>query len=631
MGQPEKSGRRFFRGLFLTEAHAHPISRHPECSEGPLYWLSSTPPQNLSARPLSSYPPQNLSSRPKRSEVERPLYWLSSVAAQLQVPRGFSLGSHRPTRKWALAPGVGSPFFAQNLSFGKALILLVLFAFATSAHAKTKTPTPETRIPLETLGFPGASTSALNQGTSVLTVNFVDSDHLLVTYSLRGLLPRLAGDPADDQDRMVAALLIELPSGKVLARTEWRLHDYAHYLWPLGEGRFLLRIQESLSTFAPLANLSSGRSFARTSFPAHPGVLQAIMVSSDQGLVTVETGHSQPHTDPAAALKAQAAAAVYAARPHFSTNAAEAPPPPPLISIPENTVQTTQVHIDFFRITGPGTLESPITAQQVGALLSPSILALPIDIDGYLRTLGQSHGGWQIAFHPYNSKEIPLARLDTSCNPHVQRVSPSQLVSLNCRGISGGVTLVAYDFAQHDIWEDPLPPSVEPPIFTLAPAAGRFALTRVDTIEGQLSAQGVPDVTTTEEFRVYQTQTGDLLLKIDCNPVYRSEENSDLSPDGMRAAVVRNGNIEIYHLPELTRLDREDLAEMQKLAPPPNPGPIDLNKIFGSSQATTDTASIAAQPTTVTPLGDTPTARPRPTLLNPGEKPEFQDKNSPTH
>jgi len=465
----------------------------------------------------------------------------------------------------------------------------------------------------------------------MLTVNFVDSDHLLVTYSLRGLVPRVEGDREGDQDRMVAALLIELPSGKILDRTQWRMHDYGRYLWSLGEGRFLLRIQESLSTFAPLANLPSGRTFERTAFPHRFGALQTLIVSSDHGLVTVETSKSQPHTDPAAALKAQAAAAVYAARPHFTANAGEPPPPPPPPpAVPDDTAHVTPVAIEFFRISGAGTRESPLQAEQIGSLLSPSVLSLSVDADGYLRPLAQIHGVWQIAFHPYNSKEIPLAPLDTSCNPSVQRVSPSQIVSLNCRGASGGTTLVAYDFAQHDMWEEPLPASVQPPEFSLAPTAGRFAISRIDTVEGQPSPQGVPDITTTQEVRVYQTQTGDLLLKVDCNPVYRSEENFDLSPDGMRAAVVRSGNIEIYHLPELTKLDREDLADLQKLAPPPNAGPIDLNKLFGAEQASASNP-ISAQPVVVTASGDSQSTRPRPTLLNPGEKPEFQDKNNPNH
>jgi len=465
----------------------------------------------------------------------------------------------------------------------------------------------------------------------MLTMNFVDSDHLLVTYSMRGLLPRIEGDPADDQDRMVAALLVELPSGKVLDRTQWRLHDYGRYLWSLGEGRFLLRIQESLSTFAPLANLSSGRTFERTVFPHRTGALQTLVVSSDHNLVTVETSRPQPHFDPAAALKAQAAAAVYAARPHFTPNAGEPPPPPPPPPpVHDDTAHVTPVVIEFFRISGAGTRESPLQSEQIGTLVSPTVLALPVDGDGYLHPLAQTHSGWQIAFHPYSSKEIPLAPIDTSCSPNVERVSPSQIVSLNCRGASGSTMLVAYDFAQHDMWEEPLPTSVQPPEFALAPIAGRFAISRIDTVEDQPSPQGVPETTTTQEVRVYQTQTGDLLLKIDCNPVFRSEENFDLSPDGMRVAVVRSGNIEIHHLPELTKLDREDLAELQKLAPPPHTGPIDLNKLFGVEQASTS-AAFAAQSAVVTASGDSQTARPRPTLLNPGEKPEFQDKNNPNH
>jgi len=561
--------------------------------------------------------------------VERPLYWLSSLAPQIRVPRGFSLGSHRSANEWALAPGVCPPLPGLKSAITKTLTTALLLLITLPAFAKPKQPPPETRLSLETLGFPGVSPSILNQGVSVLTVDFVDSDHLLVTYSMRGLVQRLEGDPEGDQDRMVSALLVELPSGKVLDRTQWRLHDYGRYLWSLGEGRFLLRIQESLSTFAPLANLPSGRTFERTLFPHRTGALQTLVVSSDHRLVTVETGNPKPHTDPTAALKAQAAAAVYATRPHFSTNASEPPPPPPPPpSIPDDTAHVTPITIEFFRISGAGTRESPLQTEQIGALLSPSVLALPIDADGYLRPLAQIRGVWQIAFHPYNSKEIPLAPLDTSCNPSVQRVSPSQIVALNCRGASGGTMLVAYDFAQHDMWEEPLPTSVQPPEFSLAPAAGRFALSRIDTVEGQPSPQGIPDITTTQEVRVYQTQTGDLLLKVDCNPVFRSEENFDLSPDGMRAAVVRSGNIEIYHLPELTKLDREDLADLQKLAPPPNTGPIDLNKLFGAEQAS---VALATQSVVVTASGDSQTSRPRPTLLNPGEKPEFQDKNTPDH
>ena len=37
------------------------------------------------------------------------------------------------------------------------------------------------------------------------------------------------------------AVILELPSGKVLGEKDWYLHDRRRYLWPLGPGKFLLR------------------------------------------------------------------------------------------------------------------------------------------------------------------------------------------------------------------------------------------------------------------------------------------------------------------------------------------------------------------------------------------------------
>ena len=59
----------------------------------------------------------------------------------------------------------------------------------------------------------------------MVTVHFVDKDHLLITSGLRRLMKREAGDPPGDDDHTIGAFLVELPSGKVVARTEWRTHD----------------------------------------------------------------------------------------------------------------------------------------------------------------------------------------------------------------------------------------------------------------------------------------------------------------------------------------------------------------------------------------------------------------------
>ena len=63
----------------------------------------------------------------------------------------------------------------------------------------------------------------------MFTVDFVDEKHLLLTYSTKRLLKRLPDCPAGDQDRVIDAVLLEVPSGKVLGRTSWRTHDRGQY------------------------------------------------------------------------------------------------------------------------------------------------------------------------------------------------------------------------------------------------------------------------------------------------------------------------------------------------------------------------------------------------------------------
>jgi hypothetical protein len=102
-------------------------------------------------------------------------------------------------------------------------------------------------------------------GSSMLTVDFVDKDHLLITFGVRRLMKREPDPPPDDDDRTVGAVLVELPSGKVLARTEWRLHDRWQYLWNLGHGRFLLRVRDSLTILAPMEAANRDDAFGRNS------------------------------------------------------------------------------------------------------------------------------------------------------------------------------------------------------------------------------------------------------------------------------------------------------------------------------------------------------------------------------
>lgn len=112
--------------------------------------------------------------------------------------------------------------------------LLVLVALPLFGRG----PEPPLRIPLDDLGFQSLPAQFLLNGSSMFTVHFVDQKHLLLTFVTHRLIPRLPDEPEDDRDRVVDAVLLDLPSGHVLARTSWHLHDHAQYLWNLGGGHF---------------------------------------------------------------------------------------------------------------------------------------------------------------------------------------------------------------------------------------------------------------------------------------------------------------------------------------------------------------------------------------------------------
>src|ERR1700712_4500981 len=144
----------------------------------------------------------------------------------------------------------------------RAAALACLFALPSfGAHALPRAPQPTLKLKLTALGFPGVPQALQEAGASMLTVHFVDGTHLLVTYSLRGLVERIPGDPVSDDDRAVAGLLVGIPRGKGLARTRWHLHDHGQYLWSLGNGRFLVRMRSTLIAVAPLANLATADPF----------------------------------------------------------------------------------------------------------------------------------------------------------------------------------------------------------------------------------------------------------------------------------------------------------------------------------------------------------------------------------
>lgn len=495
---------------------------------------------------------------------------------------------------------------------------------AMAAMAADRPPVVAERLALESIGVNGVSATLLSAGASMLTVHFLDDTHLLVTFGTHGLVRRLENDPKDDEDRMVAMEIVELPSGKVVAKDEWQAHDHARYLWNLGGGRFVMRTAQEYFEIEPLAHLASGKPFERIQIKAfqRPSLL---LVSPDQNILTVESRVRVKQKEQQWG------------------------------DVAMGNVPVTML-VEFYRMHGGGD-GSRLSLELAGRVLAPQPLFLPISGDGalYAEPKGRSQR-WQVKFTPFGGAEMKAGEIDSSCDPQLQLVSRSEYIAVVCRGPADTVVLKAYAFDGHEAWEEPLS-GMDDPVYATAPETGRFAVVRkLDSAGPGEISNGDSAPVARQELRVYQTESGDLLLKVELSPAFKSAENFDLSRDGSLAVAVKDRALVVYKLPELDKQDRKDMELAAKSAPPVvSSGAIRLPAVVETASVEAAAGAVAAEKVRAEvasgaasgSASGAPTAKGRaveaqqaaaeaprpavrrtpPTLLKPGEKPEFGKAN----
>jgi hypothetical protein len=430
------------------------------------------------------------------------------------------------------------------------LAAFLLFVAAIPVFAAK--PEPPLRIPLEKFDFQPQSTQFLLNGSSMLSLHYVDEKHLLVTFVVHRLIPRLPDEPEEDQDRVVDAVLLEISTGRVLARTTWHLHDHAQYLWNLGHGHFLLRVRDALTTFAPLANLATKDPFARQPFiVSAERRLAALILSPDADLLIIETVKRMPPTPKPKT-------------PLFG------PTPTPTPGLRERNA----VQINFYRLHA-GDDGGSVLARPAGAIQTPSVGDIPATTAGFLAVVDQGHQHWAFDFHTYSGKKAELSPFDSSCSPAPIFVSHSEFIAFGCRGGQSRQQIGGFNMRGEEMWEQGLFGDFIAPSIAYAPAAGRFALSRILLRTSAVPDQPISsDEVNTQAVVVYQTGTGKQLLRADCSPVSRAGQNFALSPNGLALAVVHADAIEIYNLPPLTPKDESDIKLARSTAPTENDLPV---------------------------------------------------------
>ena len=453
------------------------------------------------------------------------------------------------------------------------LLVVGCAAWLGVATGFARTPVPVLRLPLEGFDYQTLPAPVLSAGVSALTLHYVDERHMLLTFSRRRLMARLPDDPPTDFDRNIDAVLLELPSGKVLARTSWRLHDAEQYLWALPEGNFLVRERNRLAVIAPLRGLAAGDAFAQRLFATSTRSIRAVQLSPAGDLLTLETTEHPrgQERSPSPGTRAYAAAAIAAA----GEGAAEE--------------ETHAVQIDFFRIQ-PAGAAGELKPVRAGDAMARGLVTLPVDATGLLTEIDQGQAHWAFDFHRHDGKVDELSPFDSTCRPVPMMVSRSEFIAFGCKGGQDRRAIGGFNLRGEEMWEQGFMESFTHPEVAVAPEAGRFALGRMVTGQpmggptagnGQIAMSGPlgGGEVSAESVAVYQTESGRVLLSMNLTPVLVAGQNFTLSPDGQQLAVVNNGAIEIYPLPAGTEREMKAVHLAETLVPERTEGPIRLEAI----------------------------------------------------
>ncbi len=414
-------------------------------------------------------------------------------------------------------------------SSGRLLLPFMLAAASRVSFAERAAATPAPQVlSLLPIGYkPVVSPMLLREGFSTVTVDFVDSSHVLVTFAERKLVPRLPGHEVNHPDRLIKAVVLHLPDGKVERETEWRAHDMGRYVWKLRGDQFLVRTENTLHVMNALRDGPQEDRLERKTLMQMPGTVESVQVSPSGDLLLVEFSAAK-HTgdDP------------HAPAPEFPVAAA------------------------FYALEDTPGKPGEVQLRQRGLAKSHNLFSMAFTSFGILETIREDRQHWGFDFHPFAGGVDTLAGFTSTCKPESYFVSEGEFFAAGCRGGDDRRLLAGFNLLAEPSW---VFTTNDPPAwlaFQAAPAAGRFALrnTLLRSAMADPDHIGTDDVRT-QEISVYNVRDGVELLKVPCAPAMRAGQNFALSPDGLRLAALEGSDLKLYTLPPPSKEDMRKLEQ----------------------------------------------------------------------
>ncbi len=376
---------------------------------------------------------------------------------------------------------------------------------------------PAFTIPIEPLGFSPPGEYYLGMRNSLVSLDFLDENHLLFTFRVPGLLhrePKSGDDPS--RERKIRALVLQLPQGTVQTEAVWTLHDRRRYLWMVGNGQFLLRDRNELRLGDAQLQLKP--------FLRFPGPV--LWVEMDPERKYVITGSSEP--------------------PASASTGDEMPGP-------SSPGAVASVVSDQSRPSNDPDLILRILRRDSGQVMLvshvKSVVHVPINEDGFVETLRGNGRTWVLSLSHFDGGSTIVGNVESVCSPMIDFVSPRVFLTTTC-GSDGGPGVVAMTTGGRRLWENSGSGSLVWPALTVGGGGLRIARETlvVDHAVNAFSPLGTEDIKG-QDVQVFDTATGKLVLRAQASPVFDAGGNMAISPNGKRVAIVMAEGIQVFDLP----------------------------------------------------------------------------------
>jgi hypothetical protein len=414
---------------------------------------------------------------------------------------------------------IGSPAGAEHFSLVQAcaLVLLLMTMMSPRLRAQAAPPSgaglaaahPEVRIPVGPMGYMPPGDLPAFYYYALVELHYIDASHLMFAFNSPGLLKRDNNCPGSDAQRMVRAVVFQLPSGQAIRQADWELYDFMDFLWRLDDGQLLLRRCNQLE--------SVGVDLQPRLLIQATGTIEDVSFSPDRSIAVIQEKGAPPAEE--------------------KNNGA-------VPSILEQGTDAQRTNVDFIQM-------QPLRIIARSEVPLPS--SIPVTASGIIEVLTAPKDQWVLNMQVFHGAEHQIASVHSLCAPAVRAISDSVLLVTTCDK-GNQRTFQGFNLQGLLLWQIPLlPTQYYPRIIPIANDA-HFAIEFLRLKNSH--AAPVPltrEDIDGEDIDIYDTLSGVRIANFETAPAYTGGSNVDFSPDGTRMAVLHDGAIEIYAISDLAK------------------------------------------------------------------------------